>query len=253
MYDDVQLSLPDTLDRAVIFKRLEKVLDPELDEPILKLGFVKSIEAESDHLTIELHLPTYWCAPNFSYMMAEDTRRELLTVGGIHDVTVRLKDHFAAGTIEAGVNAGKSFPQAFPEEASEDLCQLSDLFLRKGYIRRQERLLQNLRKAGLSFEEIALLRIGDLYFEAESYRIRRNDGQVCDVGEAEVARQYFQRRAEMELDCSPAAPLIIDLRGREVTAEKLEKYLIRARTVRVSLQANGSFCAAVLAARKGKN
>ena len=253
MYDDVQLLIPDTLNREAIFKRLEKVLDPELDEPILKLGFVKSIEAESDHLTIELHLPTYWCAPNFSYMMAEDTRRELLTVGGIHDVTVRLKDHFAAGTIEAGVNAGKSFPQAFPEEASEDLCQLSDLFLRKGYIRRQERLLQNLRKAGLSFEEIALLRIGDLYFEAESYRIRRNDGQVCDVGEAEVARQYFQRRAEMELDCSPAAPLIIDLRGREVTAEKLEKYLIRARTVRVSLQANGSFCAAVLAARKGKN
>ena len=253
MYDDVQLSLPDTLNREAIFKRLEKVLDPELDEPILKLGFVKSIEAESDHLTIELHLPTYWCAPNFSYMMAEDTRRELLTVEGLHDVTVRLKDHFAAGTIEAAVNAGKSFSEAFPDEASENLCQLSDLFLRKGYIRRQERLLQNLKKAGLSFEEIALLRIGDLYFEAESCQIRRDDGRICDVGEAEVAHQYFQRRAELNLGCSPSAPLIIDLRGREVTAEKLEKYLIRARTVRVALQANGSFCAAVLEARKGKN
>lgn len=253
MYDDVRLSLPDTLDREVIFKRLEKVLDPELDESILKLGFVKSIEADSDHLTIELHLPTYWCAPNFSYMMAEDTRRALLTVGGIHDVTVRLKDHFAAGTIEAGVNTNKSFSEAFSDEASEDLCQLSDLFLRKGYIRRQERLLQNLKNAGLSFEEIAPLRIGDLYFEDESYRIRRNDDRVYDVGEAEVARQYFQRRAELNLDCSPSAPLIIDLRGREVTVEGLEKYLIRARTVRVALQANGSFCAAVLAARKGKN
>ena len=253
MYDDVRLSLPGTLDREVIFKRLEKVLDPELDEPILKLGFVKSIEAEGDHLTIELHLPTYWCAPNFSYMMAEDTRRELLTVEGLHDVTVRLKDHFAAGTIEASVNAGKSFSEAFPDEASENLCQLSDLFLRKGYIRRQERLLQNLKNVGLSFEEIASLRIGDLYFEGESCRIRRSDDQICDVGEAEVARQYFQRRTEMDLDCSPTAPLIIDLRGREVTAEQLEKYLIRARTVRVSLQANGAFCAAVLAARKGKN
>ena len=253
MYDDMQLSLPDTLDREVIFKRLEKVLDPELDESILKLGFVKSIEAESDHLTIELHLPTYWCAPNFSYMMAEDTRRELLTVGGLHDVTVRLKDHFAAKTIEAGVNTGKSFSEAFSDEASEDLCQLNDLFRRKGYIRRQERLLQNLKNAGLSFEEIATRRVDDVYFEDESYRIRRNDGRICDVGEAEVARQYFQRRAEMDLDCSPTAPLIIDLRGREVTAEQLEKYLIRARTVRVALQANGSFCTAVLAARKGKN
>ena len=253
MYDDVRLSLPDTLDREAIFKRLEKVLDPELDEPILKLGFVKSIEAESDHLTIELHLPTYWCAPNFSYMMAEDTRRELLTVEGLGDVTVRLKDHFAARTIEASVNAGKSFSEAFPDETSENLCQLSDLFLRKGYIRRQERLLQDLKNVGLSFEEIAARRIGDVYFEDQSYRIRRNDGRVCDVGAAEVAHQYFQRRAEINLDCSPAAPLIIDLRGNEVTAEKLEEYLIRARTVRVSLQANGSFCAAVLAARKSKN
>ena len=79
-----------------------------------------------------------------------------------------------------------------------------------------------------------------------------NDGRICDVGEAEVARQYLQRRAEMDLDCLPTAPLIIDLRGREVTAEQLEKYLIRARTVRVAQQANGAFCAAVLAARKGK-
>ena len=253
MYDDVRLSLPDTLDREAIFKRLERVLDPELDEPILKLGFVKSIEAESDHLTIELHLPTYWCAPNFSYMMAEDTRRELLTVEGLHDVTVRLKDHFAAGTIEASVNAGKSFSEAFPDEASEDLCQLSDLFLRKGYIRRQERLLQNLKNAGLSFEEIAARRMGDLYFEGESCLLRCSDGRICDLGTLEVAHQYFQRRSELDLDCSPTAPLIIDLRGREVTAEGLEEYLIRARTVRVSLQANGSFCTAVLAARKGKN
>ena len=253
MYDDVRLSLPETLDREVIFKRLEKVLDPELDESILKLGFVKSIEAEGGHLTIELHLPTYWCAPNFSYMMAEDTRRELLRVGGIHDVTVRLKDHFAAKAIEAGVNTSKSFSEAFPDEASDNLYQLSDLFLRKGYIRRQERLLQNLKNAGLSFEEIAARRMGDLYFEDESCQIRRSDGRICDVGAAEIARQYFQRRAEMDLDCSPTAPLIIDLRGREVTAEQLEEYLIRARTVRVALQANGSFCTAVLAARKGKN
>ena len=253
MYDDVRLSLPDTLDREVIFKRLEKVLDPELDESILKLGFVKSIEAESGHLTIELHLPTYWCAPNFSYMMAEDTRRELLTVRGLHNVTVRLKDHFASKTIEASVNAGKSFLETFPDEASENLCQLNDLFLRKGYIRRQERLLRNLKNAGLSFEEIAVRRVGDVYLEDESCQIRRNDGRICDIGAAEVARQYFQRRAEMDLDCSPTAPLIIDPRGKEVTAGQLEKYFIRARTVRVSLQANGSFCTAVLAARKGKN
>ena len=106
---------------------------------------------------------------------------------------------------------------------------------------------------GLSFEEIATRRIGDVSFEDESCQIRRNNDQICNIGAAEVARRYFQRRVEMDLDCSPTAPLIIDLRGREVTAEQLEEYLIRARTVRVALQANGSFCTAVLAARKSKN
>ena len=59
MYDDVRLSLPDTLDREVIFKRLERVLDPELDESILKLGFVKSIETRkrpSDNRTTPSNL-----------------------------------------------------------------------------------------------------------------------------------------------------------------------------------------------------
>ena len=254
-----RLSLPDTLDREVIFRRLEKVLDPELDESILKLGFVKSIEAENGHLTIELHLPTYWCAPNFSYLMAEDTRRELLTVESVQNVTVRLTDHFAAASIEAGVNAGKSFSEAFPEEASENpdgtsenLCQLRNLFLRKGYIRRQERFLQNLKNAGLSFEEISARRVGDVYFEDESCLARCEDGRVSDIGAAEAAHRYLQRRAEMDIDCSPTAPLIVNLRGEKVTADQLEKYLIRARTVRVSLEANGLFCSAVLAARKAE-
>ena len=131
MYSNVRLSLPDTLDREVVFKRLDSVLDPELDESILKLGFVESLEAEAGHLTIQLRLPTYRCAPNFSYLMAFDVRRELLTVESVEDVRVCLSDHFASEAIEAGVNAGKSFPEAFPDEAVEDLSQLPDLFLRK--------------------------------------------------------------------------------------------------------------------------
>ncbi|MCZ6679698.1 MAG: iron-sulfur cluster assembly protein [Candidatus Poribacteria bacterium] len=250
MSDNVQLSIPASLDREIILERLDRVLDPELDEPIVKLGFVKSLEAENGHLTIELHLPTYWCAPNFSYLMAEGARRELLTVESIQEVTVRLPDHFASKAIEAGVNAGKSFVEAFPEEASGNLGQLQDLFFRKGYIKRQEQFLRHLRNAGLSLEAIAALRIADVSFADESFQVRHEGGCVSHVGPAEVAQRYLERRAELGLDCSPTAPLVMNLRGNSIPPEKLEEYLIRARTVRVSLEANGVFCSAVLAARK---
>ena len=148
MRHDLRLAIPATLDEKVILERLDRVLDPELDESVLELGFIKSIEAENDCLIVQLHLPTYWCAPNFSYLMAADVRRELLAVEGVRDVTVRLKDHFASEEIEAGVNTGKSFADAFADETSENLGQLRELFLRKGYIKRQERLLRCLRDTG---------------------------------------------------------------------------------------------------------
>lgn len=252
MYSNVRLSLPDTLDREVVFKRLDSVLDPELDESILKLGFVESLEAEAGHLTIQLRLPTYRCAPNFSYLMAFDVRRELLTVESVEDVRVCLSDHFASEAIEAGVNAGKSFPEAFPDEAVEDLSQLPDLFLRKGYTKRQVRLLRRLRGAGLSFEEIAALRIEHVWLDDDSSWVRREAGQVSHVGPAEVAHRYLQRRAEIGLDCSPAGHLMTDLRDDPIPADRFDRYLTDARLVSLSLEANGALCSALLGSRKAE-
>jgi len=65
-----------------------------------------------------------------------------------------------------------------------------------------------------------------------------------------VVRHYLQRRAELGLDCSADARLMLDENGIPVAFDQLEAYMIRARTVRVSLEANGSLCSAVLDARK---
>ena len=124
MSDAEALAFPTDLSREVLLERLDAVLDPEIDESILRLGFVNSIQTDAGHVTVELHLPTYWCSPNFCYMMAEDTRRELLKVAGITDVTICLKDHFASEAIEAGVNSGKTFSEAFPGEAVGDLDEM---------------------------------------------------------------------------------------------------------------------------------
>ena len=75
-------------------------------------------------------------------------------------------------------------------------------------------------------------------------------GQVVAVEPDTIVRDYLDRRAQIGLDFRPDAALFVDLRAEPVTAEQLEKYLIYARTVRLSLEANGSLCSALLEAKK---
>jgi metal-sulfur cluster biosynthetic enzyme len=148
MREEIPCEFPAGYDGSVILERLAQVLDPELDEPILDLGFVRSLELRWGDAKVALRLPTSWCAVNFAYLMAEDVRRTPLAVEGIRRVTVRLGDHCAAEEIEAAVNDGRPFAKAFPGEGAGSLEALRLTFLRKGYFSRQERLLRQLRDAG---------------------------------------------------------------------------------------------------------
>ena len=131
------MRLPPRVDRDAVLARLDRVLDPELDESVLTLGFVASVHGDSDgELTVELRLPTYWCAANFSYLMASDVQRELGQVDGVSRVSVRLPEHFAGDAIESGAGPGKSFAEAFPEGGPDTLEQTRRLFLRKGFFTR---------------------------------------------------------------------------------------------------------------------
>jgi len=246
MRDDVPCEFPAGYDGSAILERLAQVLDPELDEPILDLGFVRSLELRSGHATIALRLPTSWCAVNFAYLMAEDVRRALLAVDGIRRVTVRLGDHCAAPEIEAAVNDGRPFAEAFPGEGAGSLEALRVTFLRKGYFTRQERLLRELREAGCSAAAICALRLGEMSMQDDTIVIRQPSCAPVESGLAATLQRYLERRAEIALDCSPAAPLIVDLEGKPFSEERLQAHYEAIRTVRVALEANGSFCRALL-------
>ena len=246
---NVPCEFPPGYDGTAILERLEPVLDPELDESILHLGFVRSLQVRTGHATVTLQLPTSWCAMNFAYMMAEDIRRALLTVEGIHQVTVRLGDHCAAEDIEAAVNAGKPFSEAFPNEGCDSLAALRLTFLRKGFLSRQERLLRDLRAAGCSPAAICALCLSEVLVQDDACLIRQPGRASVEIGPAETLHRYLERRAELGLDCTPTAPLIVDLQGQPLPVERLQAYYQTARTVRVSLEANGSFCRALLAVR----
>jgi metal-sulfur cluster biosynthetic enzyme len=250
MREEVPCEFPAGYDGSVILERLAQVLDPELDEPILDLGFVLSLELRSGHAKVALRLPTSWCAVNFVYLMAEDVRRALLAVEGIRRVTVRLGDHCAAEEIEAAVNDGRPFAEAFPGEGAGSLEALRLTFLRKGYFSRQERLLRELRDPGCSTATICTLRIGDVTVQGGDMIAIRPPGDIpVKSGSAVALGRYLKRREELGLDCSLAAPLIVDLEGIPFSEDRLQAHYESIRTLRVALEANGSFCRAVLGAR----
>jgi metal-sulfur cluster biosynthetic enzyme len=242
----VPCEFPAGYDGTALLKRLEQVLDPELDESILDLGFVRSLQLCSGHASVALRLPTSWCAVNFAYLMAEDVRRALLRVEGVHQVTVSLGDHCAAEEIEAAVNEGLPFAEAFPGEGAGSLAALRLTFLRKGFLGRQERLLRDLRTVGCTAAAICALRIGDVSMQDDAIVVQQPGCSSVQRGSAVSLQRYLDRRGELGLDCSLAAPLIVDLEGEALSAERLLVHYETARTIRVAMEANGSFCRALL-------
>ena len=227
MIDEAQVTL------AQVTEALSAVRDPELDEPLTDLGFVKDVRIDGGQVTVTLWLPTYYCAPNFAYMMAVDAKEAVGAVDGVTGVAIRLIDHHAADEINGGLDAGKDFDGTFPgETAGNGLAETRQRFDRKAFVARQQEVYRQLTDKGLTPKEILGLTLGDLPDTPE-------------------ARRYLDRRARVELETSVEAPFLVDLDGKAVTAENLDRHLIFARTVSVSIEGNASFCRALLAVRYG--
>jgi metal-sulfur cluster biosynthetic enzyme len=220
------------VDRAAVLAALGTVRDPELDQSLTELGFVAGLEIEGDTVRAHLRLPTYWCAPNFAYLMAADADTALRAVPGVTRAEVVLDDHFASDEINQGIAERRSFQRSFEGLADDELDELRLLFRRKALVARQQRLLRALLDQGTTVEQLGRLRLGDLAPSPE-------------------LEAYRQRRAELGLDTSPAAPLVVDTDGNPIPAELLEGHLRFARLTQVSIEGNAGFCRGMLATRYG--
>jgi len=219
--------------RTEVLDALSGVRDPELDEPVTQLGFVSELDIEGDAVSVQLRLPTYFCAPNFAYLMVVDARAAVLSVPGVKHARVVLDDHYASGEITGGVNEEKGFDGAFPDETeSPDLEELRSIFHRKSFVARQEKLCRTLLAQGHSPADLAELRLGE-------------------VPSSETTEKYLQRRAELGLDVSPVAPLLVDPDGNRVPKDAVVQHLRVARTVGVSIEGNAELCRGLLATRYG--
>jgi metal-sulfur cluster biosynthetic enzyme len=223
---------PSVVDR--VLAALDTVRDPELDEPVTTLGFVAAATVSCDGIAnVHLRLPTYFCAPNFAFLMVADAYDAVAAVPGVTRAEVVLDDHFASDEINGGVAARAGFADTFGELAAGELDQLRTDFLRKAVFAGTDRVCRPLLAAGRTPAELSGLALGDLPATPELDRLR-------------------ERRAELGLPAGDDAPLLLDpATGAPVPAGDLRLHLGRARITRVSLEANGGVCRGMLRSRYG--
>jgi len=209
---------------ADVLRALEGVRDPELDQSLVELGFVAAIEVDGKAVVVRLRLPTYFCAPNFAFLMVADARAAVESLPGVERARIELKDHFTAEEINAAVSRDASFVDAFPDHASAELDELRILFQRKALMARQGRVCE-----GLPAGAIAVMRLGEL-----------------EGADADRCRQL---RHELGIDASPDAPAFVTGEGEPITAADVPRFVRLARLISTSLEGNAGLCRGLLKTR----
>jgi metal-sulfur cluster biosynthetic enzyme len=238
-------------DATALRMALDQVVDPELDESLVQLGFIEGIDVDAGSVTIRLRLPTFWCSPNFAYLMARDARDAALGVTGVEQVRVVLSDHAQSDEVSHGVSAGLGFAEVFKDETDGDLDDLRRVFRAKAFGMRQEQLVRFLLESGLTASEVVALQVEDVLDTTDRSGLRLNvDGHTRLLrGGAPLARAYVDRRRRLQLDTSSSARLITDINGRRIAADELSDYLQHGRRQRISMTFNAEMCKGLLETR----
>jgi metal-sulfur cluster biosynthetic enzyme len=212
--------------RAAVWAALGTVRDPELDEPLTDLGFVARCEvSDAGHAVVRLRLPTYFCAPNFAFLMVADAYDAVAGVPGLTGLDIRLDDHFASDVINRGVAARQGFVASFEGEAADELDTLRYDFVRKAVLAGTDRVCRSLGR------DPRALTLGDVPPSPDLDRLRA-------------------RRRELGLPAEDGDPLLLDpATGRAVDPADAKRHLAFARLTRTSMEANSGVCRGMLRAR----
>ncbi|MBE7159725.1 MAG: iron-sulfur cluster assembly protein [Williamsia herbipolensis] len=212
---------------------LDHVIDPELDEPITDLGFVRSIDV-SDEGAVEVHLrlPTSFCAPNFAYLMASDAKDAVVGLPWTTDVTVELDDHHDSDIINAGLAADAGYRGTFRHEADTDLEELRETFRRKAHTAAMERCLTGLLRADPTLAETDL-----------------GDVRLAGLPDDDTKQSLVRRRRAIGLGTAESDLVLVDPDGNGYAPDAVSHALRRARSTRISIDGNAHWCKGLLGTR----
>jgi metal-sulfur cluster biosynthetic enzyme len=216
-------------DAASVLAALDTVRDPELDEPVTSLGFVASCTVSEDGVAdVHLRLPTYFCAPNFAFLMVADAYEAVSRVAGVRHTEIVLDDHFASEAINGGVAARAGFVESFGTLADAELDELRIDFVRKAVLAGTDRVCRPLLATGLTSADLAGMTLGQATPSPDRERLRA-------------------RRRELGLPSADDSPLLVDaVTGAAIVEQALPLHLRKARLTRVSAEANSGICRGML-------
>jgi metal-sulfur cluster biosynthetic enzyme len=237
-----------------VWSSLGTVTDPEIDEPVTSLEFVTKVEIDKDNqVAIEFRLPTYWCAPNFAFLMASDMRDIVAELDWVKAVSVKLLDHFSAELINRGIAQRQSFRDAFPGETDDDLDVVREKFLRNSFERRQELLLRYLFGRGYPVEQLVRMR-----FEKLMELVLDPDGDSLRSLYGFTWRRLRQKNVQLDVagdrfrsvdhGAGPLAFTTPD--GNPLPEQDMKTYLRKITVTRRNAEFNGLICRSLLASRK---
>lgn len=266
------LSPADQYRQADVWRALDTVLDPELDEAVTSLDFVTRVEIDGDAVAVDFRLPTYWCSPNFAWIMAEDMRDALRALPWARAVKVTLADHLFARKINAAVNGGVGFGEAFVD-ARGNLEELRATFRRKAYLGRMAELIEALRADGRTDADLLAMTIGDLRTIARTNAAAADplagsalQGEGAQAGP--VTEQLRREAGTTHIDLHGLAARYLQLRtlfggahgdqeaafrtadGVDIAPADLATFLRGVRMARRGVEANGEMCRIYLRERR---
>ena len=233
-----------------VLRALSRVYDPELDRPITELGFVRSVKV-GDTVEVEITTSTFWCSPNFIYMMLVDARREVAEELRIQvdKVRVYIRDHLDEERINRCVSEGLSFRECFGEEATGDLELLRRVFKEKSLRSRLYQLALVMKRKGLTYEDIVSLRVESVVDRGDLVELRLGQRVITFSGEeASVVRSYLDFIARNFGRVEYLA--IWDLNGSRPTVWQLRELVEGAgRVIKLNFDVNAVLCRLLLESR----
>jgi metal-sulfur cluster biosynthetic enzyme len=220
-----------------VWARLDLVMDPELDEPVTDMGFVEAVSITGpttghniNTVEISFRLPTYWCSPNFAFLMAEGIKREVEFLPWVGQAVVTLQDHMAAEEMNAVVNAGGAFSDVFADlMPGENLDALREKFDQKAYQRRQEVVIKGLIAQGFVADAIVDLTLADLsLIPFDDAEVTRQCGRYTALL---LAKNLARKAGDLAFPSYQGAPI-----------DNFQAYMGLLRSVRINMEFSGSLC-----------
>jgi metal-sulfur cluster biosynthetic enzyme len=236
--------------KGSVLRALSTVTDPELDEPITELGFVKNLSVSEDgRVSVDLVTSTFWCSPNFVFMMLEEARDVVSRLPGVKEMRLTLGGHHDSDRINEAINAGKSFSECYDFEARGELVELNRMIRTRALRSRLYSMASALLRSGLAPDDLPELARHDVTADGDTFVVHSRGG-VLRISDPSDVRRIARYLTFLEgLGRTEGRLVIWDLDGNPPSEDEFISALTIGRLAKANFSLNAELCRALLASR----